>query len=167
MRIALHYQLLTLNKRLKYLLLVLILQVASCSSEYDMESKEFDDYLFQTFQEKIPETRHIYIVVGSFQCKGCVQKTLLKIDERVTGKVQNTCSILSATLEKIPLSLLQKVNLKLDNEFGFEKIGIDIANVTLIRTNHKKIELIKFIPLDEIDDIIDHEFSTIPPFNDR
>jgi len=131
----------------------------SCNERYVNETKDFNKYLTDNYQEKIPINEHIYLLICTFNCSGCVQKTLLKISGKVKNNKCHSITILTYDLNKIPYSLKSKVNVLFDKNAQYENIGLSVANIALVKTNKRKIVTIQIINFDKIDKIVNSNFS--------
>lgn len=130
----------------------------SCRNQFADETSNFQKYLGDTFQEKIPESNHTFLLISSFRCSGCVENALFKISRKTDKNSTNKITILTFDSSLIPDTLRSNFKILSDNKTGYEKIGISIANIALIKTSEGKIDKIRIINLDETDQIVKDEF---------
>lgn len=129
----------------------------SCTNKYSEETKSFQKYLSDVFNEKIPESKHIYLLIAQFRCSGCVEQSLLKIAGKISNRENPEVTVLTFDTKLVPDTLSKQVKVLLDKNSGYETIQ-SIANIALIKTERGKIIEIKIINLDDTDKIIEEEF---------
>ncbi|OQX82272.1 MAG: hypothetical protein B6D64_00895 [Bacteroidetes bacterium 4484_276] len=140
-------------------LVLFTLLILSCDNKYLNETNVFNNYLNDNFHEKIPNDEHKYLLVGEFKCNGCVEKTFLEINKNVKDEKFNSVTIITYDLLIVPDSIENRTKVLLDENAMFERIGLSIANVTLVKTNNSKIVKIKVINLNEIEKVVYEEFN--------
>lgn len=102
-----------------------------------LQTRVFSQYLKQTFTDSIPEEKHVYILVPGKGCKGCMANTLdrirqLKPDSTYTTVIISSISTLPEELFPVPFLFDEKAKM--------ERINLRISNVTVLRTEHKRIQ---------------------------
>lgn len=140
------------------LVILISLLSHSCADKYSNETKLFQKYLGEVFHEKMPENKHIYLLIAQFRCAGCVEQTLGKIAGKVTRMSKPEVTVITYDSNLIPVSLTKNVQVLLDKDSGYEAIQ-SIANIALIKTENGKILTVKMINLDDSDKIIEEEFN--------
>lgn len=130
----------------------------SCN-RFRHETAGFNQYLSYTFHETIPEAEHTFLLLSSYGCPGCVEKTFLSISEKIKDQPKNKeITILTYDVSLVPTSLSQTVKVQLDANQGYENVGIPIANLAMVKTKNGKIVKIQMINLDNMDMILNEEF---------
>jgi hypothetical protein len=130
--------------------IIFILSLTSCNSRYKKETNAFRGYLSETFNEKIPPESHEYILISQFQCSGCVQRILIDISNNLNGKQNDSITVITFKLDKVPEILKKKVTVLLDEDAKYEHF-LSIANVAIVKTNRSQIIDIKIVNLDDIE----------------
>ena len=117
----------------------------ACQTEQVRSTKLFTKYMKTTFQHELKEEAHTYFVINKATCKGCVQRTLIELENLIdiqdTSKytfVTSLKTIMERNLKTLPPLLEDKTG-KLD------MINLDIANLTIIKTKNKEIVFQKII----------------------
>ena len=129
----------------------------SCTTKYSDETISFQNYLGEVFHEKIPENKHVYLLIAQFRCAGCVEQSLGKIADKISKGLNSEVTIITYDNSIVPFALTRKVKVLLDKNAGYEAI-LSIANIALIKTENGKINAIEMINLDNSDKIIEEEF---------
>lgn len=140
-------------------LILCIFLVGSCSDNKSIQNDSFREYLESNFREKIPDKEHIYILVSKFGCSGCVTNSLEKITSKISLKSNKSVTVLTFDGSIIPHDLQMKVPILIDSLDKYENLGFSIANITLIKTTNKKINQVRILNLDDMDQIINEEFE--------
>ncbi len=130
--------------------IIFILSITSCNSRYKKETDKFNYYLLNMFGENIPQSRMDYILIGQFNCAGCVQRILIDISNKLKNENNDSITVITFDLDKVPYNLKEKVKVLLDENAKYENI-FSIANVAIVKTNRGKIMDVKIINLDDIE----------------
>lgn len=129
------------------LILVLIIIIISCKSEstHDVleQTKVFSDFLTENFNIKLSKNKHYYILVSSFGCFGCKEKIIHQLDRLINKVDKNNFTIISNDNSINYGKLIDNTNFYKDSRHSLEKLKFNIANVTLIEVEDKKVTLIK------------------------
>ncbi len=139
-----------MNRVYFFVIIIFAYLLTSCNHRYKVETNAFQGYLLETFNEKIPSESHEYILISQFQCSGCVQRTLIDISNKFNGKQNDSITVITFDLDKVPEILKKKVTVLLDEDAKYEHF-LSIANVAIVKTNRGQIIDIKIINLDDIE----------------
>ncbi|MDO9258034.1 MAG: hypothetical protein Q7U54_21150 [Bacteroidales bacterium] len=129
----------------------------SCNDRYRNETISFQNYLSNTFKQKIPEVEHIYLLVSRFGCPNCIDQALIKISEKTVNKQEIGITIVTYDTTLVSKTFIKRAKILFDNNAEYETI-LPIANLALIKTERGKISKIKILNLDEMEKIIGEEF---------
>lgn len=132
----------------------------SCSNSLDINSIEFGDFLNKLGIERSNGT-HLYILLPSFSCHGCIQKSLIELDDILLVSDKPKVTIISQ-LPDIDLKAFHSKAMILFDKYNFmDSLPFTVANMTIIITvNHRIIEL-KSINLNDIPYLSEEDFITI------
>jgi hypothetical protein len=139
--------------------LLAIMLISSCNTKFHEQSDAFNSYLLNQFHEKIPSAKHTYVVHSQFGCYGCVKQTFSLIDKLITKNQVDFISILTYDSTFLIGSLKNNCKVLFDKNAKYEQIGLDIANITLIKTLDGNIIEMEVISLNDIEDKIKDEFN--------
>ena len=139
-------------------MLFVALNFTSCDTKFANETNYFQKYMNDIFHEKLSENDHIYLLIATFRCSGCVENALTKIYIKAKKGSGENITILTSNLSLIPDNLRKKVKVLIDKDAGYENIGIPMANMAMIKSSNGKIVKIMMINLDDTDKIVKEEF---------
>lgn len=118
--------------------IILIICIISCSQKNDNNTIIFDTYLSETFNRKIPKDFHIFIVIPSFGCKGCVKNNLSVLLNHL--KEFNLSAI---TLVTTSANDYQKANNKMevlfDKKMKLSEYNLPLGSFNFIITKENRV----------------------------
>jgi hypothetical protein len=144
------------NKPILFILF-LSMNFLSCNNSFNSATNSFNNYLNSHFHENIPNEEHIYLLISTFKCSGCVENSLNIISGKIYNQSGTNITILTYDSTIVPESLKKKVEILVDNNADYEKTGIEMANILLIKTHHSIITRMLIIDLDNSEEIINDE----------
>jgi uncharacterized protein YjfI (DUF2170 family) len=129
--------------------------VISCSSALQNQTTEFNSYLSRQFNSTIPESDHVYILQSKFGCQECIRQVYQMIEEMISdASVQRqTISILTYDTSFLTETLINECRIHFDKNAEYEYLGLETANITLIKTSKRMIIDTWIIPKDEIESV--------------
>ncbi len=139
-----------MNRACFFVFILFTAYLISCSNRYKEETNAFQGYLLENFNKKIPSDSHEYILLSQFYCAGCVQRILIDISNKLKNSNNDSITVLTYDLEKIPQNLRQKVKVLLDENARYEHV-FSIANVAIVKTKNGQVVDVKIINLDDIE----------------
>jgi hypothetical protein len=139
--------------------LLATLFILSCNTKFHEQSDAFNSYLLSQFHEKIPSAKHTYVIHSQFGCYGCVKQTFTQIDKLITKNQIDLISILTYDSTFLIGSLKNKCKVLFDKNAKYEQIGLDIANITFVKTFDGEIIEMVVISLNDVDGKINDELE--------
>ncbi len=136
-----------------YLLCFLLFSLISCNSTYDKNAKGLNN-LLQNFNTSIPSEDHLYIIIPTFSCLGCVQKALIRLNDLLTETDKPNITII---YQKIDIDLnpfIHKATLFCDSDYSIDRLPFSVANLTFIKTKNGKINEIQSVNIENIDQVV-------------
>ncbi len=139
-----------MNRVYFFISIFFISSLISCNNRYKDETNAFQSYLLENFNEKIPSDSHEYVLLSQFYCAGCVQRILIDISNKLKNSHNDSITVITYDLKKVPQNLKKKVTVLLDKNARYEHI-FSIANVAIVKTNNGQVMDVKIINLDDIE----------------
>lgn len=133
--------------------ITLVFFLFSCSSPYNVESKGLNN-LLQDFNTNIADKNHLYVLVPTFSCLGCVQSALIRLNDLLTEKDKPNVTIIHQKIDIDFKPFKNKAVIYYDINNSIDKLPFNIANLTFIKTNKGKINEIKFLNIENINQIV-------------
>jgi hypothetical protein len=139
----------------KLLIVTILFLITGCfQNKTSSNTDVFNDYLKTEFHLNIPLQKHHYVIIPELICKGCTENNLLKLNDLITENNHNKITLIySNHYDIIPKNLLGHINILFDKNGKINSLNLNIANITLISTEHNEIKLIKSFNTNE-DDLI-------------
>lgn len=131
------------------LLFILTLALCSCSEKADRNTVMFSNYLSEEFKAHIPDSLHYYILLPKIACKGCSVNTLNEMERLITPENQHCFTFISTNEHVIPKDLKIARFFQYDTHGRLDDLDMEIANVTVIKTQASRVIFIKPIYADE------------------
>lgn len=154
------------NLKFKILLILILFNILYCKSKNELitETEIFNNYLNTVYEFTIPENLHYFILLPEIVCLGCTHQNMQLLNKYVTEENgKNFTLIYSANKNLIPPELHKKIKTYYDSHGNLDKLILNIANITLVKTNNHKIVFIKSVNANEEKTIIDF----IPMLNEN
>lgn len=140
-------------KYLSFLYLLITLVICGCSDKAEekinRQTEIFATYLKSTFNYDLPESRRCFMLISRFRCIGCVEKNFRELEEYVNDENKNSLTFITSEKDYIPKTLKEKINTLYDESNKFENLNLDLANLTLIEVESRKIKFIKSLNPDD------------------
>ena len=124
------------------ILLLSILFFVNCR-HYTKETPCFLEALGQ-YNIVIPDDSHIFIIIPTFSCTGCVKMTWLWLEHNMSGNAYNNISIIDCNIND---AFVTETNC----DVYFDTLGVmdnlcfDLANPMIIKTDNIRISSITYI----------------------
>ena len=124
------------------ILLLSILFFVNCR-HYTKETRCFLEALGQ-YNIVIPDDSHIFIIIPTFSCTGCVKMTWLWLEHNMSGNAYNNISIIDCNIND---AFVTETNC----DVYFDTLGVmdnlcfDSANPMIIKTDNIRISSITYI----------------------
>ena len=124
------------------ILLLSILFFVNCR-HYTKETRCFLEALGQC-NIVIPDDSHIFIIIPTFSCTGCVKMTWLWLEHNMSGNAYNNISIIDCNIND---AFVTETNC----DVYFDTLGVmdnlcfDLANPMIIKTDNIRISSITYI----------------------
>lgn len=119
----------------------------------DRTTAIFSYYLQNAFAKTIPAESRYYILVPELGCKGCRQSELLLLDETTRKNRNAAIEYIFSPKVPVPSSFAFHSQVKIDSLSLIDKINLPISNITIVRTENKKVTLLKEITAERMDSI--------------
>lgn len=138
-------------KQVFFSLLLVFLFACTESKLLSKETKVFSYFLQETFNWKIAQEPHAYILVNGVMCKGCVSKVMLELPDLLPEKssqhtiITNNPQVFSEEIKKRAYFYEDTTNL-------ISSINLAIENITIVHTNEHKVVRIDKINLENMND---------------
>ncbi|MBN1340657.1 MAG: hypothetical protein JXA03_15115 [Bacteroidales bacterium] len=139
----------------KYSVLIVAI-IFSCNPEYDIETVSFNEIL-KNFKQEIPISAHVFILIPTYSCYGCVQKALTKFDELLTIKDKNRFTVIYQQSDINLNSIKEKITVLFDEQNSLNNLPVRLGNMTLILTKNNNIIDIITVQIDTYEDIINSD----------
>lgn len=123
----------------------------ACVDSFKYETRVFEEYYFNTFEEKLTTEPHLFMICSNFKCSGCIQKTFLFMEELCAERSVQNVSVITSDLQLVPKNIRDKTEVLIDSLALFDRLDIGVANVTLVEVKDKKVVMVKSIQLNEIE----------------
>lgn len=125
------------------------LALLSCNKKHLIDTNTFNNYIKSEFNIEIQDEKHCYILIPEYGCNGCMQVVLDEISKIITDDNRSKYTFIASNEEAIPTSLYSIVKIYKDRNNALDNLSYNIANVTVVLTEHKKIIFAKNINLDQ------------------
>lgn len=140
-------------KYLSFLYLVFFVVLLGCADKVEEKTNRqteiFSKYMKSTFDYDLPERKHYFMLILRFRCIGCVEKNIKELEEFVNDENKNYLTFITSEKDFIPGTLKEKINTLYDVSNKFEKLNLNLANLTLIEVESRKIRFIKSLNPDD------------------
>jgi hypothetical protein len=124
-----------------------------CADPYKEESRGLNT-LLHDFNTCIASKNHLYILIPTFSCLECVQIALIKLEDIL---VENDKPNVTIIYQKIDIDFNPFENKALvyyDINNSIDKLPFSIANMTIIKTRKGMINEIRFVNVENINQVI-------------
>ena len=111
----------------------------------------FQSYLQRNFKTVIPDSSHCYILVPRMGCIGCMQQTIIQLNAIFLEVSTDQFTIISSSDEKVITSLFEGYDYRIwyDRKGELDLLNLRIADVMIVKTQHKKlISIVSITPKD-------------------
>jgi hypothetical protein len=126
----------------------MILTLYACKEADDRNTSIFKSYLQKEFKAEIPDSLHYYILIPKMLCKGCSVNTLSELEQLITSENEHRFTFIS-TNERFSQEFKKVKFYEYDVHGKLDELDLDIANVTIVKTQAGKVIFIKPIYIDE------------------
>lgn len=141
--------------RFQYTLLLLLLGAACTTVPVrDKESEVFDYYLHAAFGDSIRIQKAMYLIVPEKGCKGCRAIEFGLLEEEL-NQMQNKSAIQFIFSKNTEASAYFKGQIpsRTDHSGLIDRINLPLSNITIVKTENRRISFLKEISADRMDSI--------------
>ncbi|NQT78073.1 MAG: hypothetical protein HQ565_10185 [Bacteroidetes bacterium] len=138
---------------MKYFTIAICLILLSCNKDHLIDTIAFNNYIKSEFNFELQVEKHCYILIPEYGCQGCMQDVLDKISKLINVENKSQYTFIASNEEVIPASLKSVVYIYYDRNNSLDKVSYDIANVTVVKSENKKIVYVQNINLDQSDNV--------------
>lgn len=142
--------------RYLFLSITFVLLLISCERSYNVETKGLNN-LLQDFNTSIANQNHLYILIPTFSCLGCVQKALNNLNDLLVEKDKSKVTIIYQKMDINLKSFYKKAFVYHDVNNSIDRLPFSIANLTIIKTNKETIYEIQSVNSENVDQIINRD----------
>ena len=140
---------------MKYIILsvALVSLLFSCDNPYNKESEGLNN-LLQEFNTGIAVKNHLYVLIPTFSCLGCVQSALINLNGLLVDNDKPNVTIIYQKIDVDLNPFKDKAIVYQDINSSIDKMPFNIVNLTVIKTSKGKINDIQFVNSENINQII-------------
>jgi hypothetical protein len=128
-----------------FILTIFSLLFFSCSTSVatppplDPATEKFSMYLKLNFEDSIPNTRHLYVLISKKDSRENVSKILSRLNVEMGNKKPETYSSIVSVNMPIDDSMMLPGKIHTDWNGAIDKLNLNLSSVTLIQTENNKI----------------------------
>ena len=135
-------------KSIFYFWILLNVLIFACSSgivKEDRITRIFSNYIYKEFNIKIIDSLHYYILIPRFGCKGCFKQSFADLNKIIKENNKKDFTIITTNPEIISDELKSRMKIWIDTSGKLDVLNLEIANLTLVETQNKKVNFLKSI----------------------
>lgn len=137
----------------KLILCFLLFSLICCNNTFNEESIGFNNFL-QGFNTSIPTEDHLYIIIPTYSCLGCVQRAFISLSDLLIDTDKPNITIIYQRIDIDLAPFINKATLYYDSNYSIEKLPFTVANLSFIKTKNKKIIDIQFTNTENINQVV-------------
>ncbi len=141
------------NSLIKFLLVIALAFNACSAVKEDKFSNEFFRYLSTDLKINVDETPHLWILIPTIGCHGCNQSVFNYLNQMPDIKASNQISLIYSNPKTFEDTLSNNIQMIYDKDKTMEKLSLNIATSTIIKTDSGKIKKIVYINPGNLDSL--------------
>jgi len=128
----------------KVIVFLIVFVGTACNDGFKNQTNALSEVLID-FNITIPTDEHIYILKSNFNCKGCVQRIFIQIENIVSKEKLSGITIIASDKKYLSQLFLSQINFIEDVDNSVGAYFPNSVNLTLIRTKEGKITRFKVL----------------------